>query len=829
MPNSPIVPAAILAAILLAAPARAEVRMPDKSPLPKTLNLILEDNGDPKTVWIASEPCEARELPAPAGPDNPVTSASKSIKFLTVRYLVVDPNSIGRKGIEPGPWKHQIGTKSYYLVARANPRDQTTALEVTGWIDGNLLLMGREARIDPTTDIYQKAMVVNSPRSLKRDVARAKIDKKILEAVEVRLAPDPLAKPLPDTPRVFTLFFVYSETQNFVLIGSRYAFEGAGDSVESSAAARKVLLGWLPKDRVAIWNTREAMDWDGETTRVDAKPRRTNRGATYETQEQAHLALKGKSSDAQDVAQVHVEEFDENGVTIPLPYDMMHYPVFETPISPKALALDIQNNNLRYIGGVGSFEGIDGKRLTNLEILDYQHKIDEAASQLARTEILFVVDDTSSMIDWFPVAAQTFKGITDRFGGANVHASICYYNDGVGPEAGFEVHPLQELRLHLADLTKEINLHAPKDGGDGPERVFRGIGRALKFVGFNDPTNNSRKLVVVLGDDCDKLEAGDTTAEDVAALLVPPQGTPVEFYAIQVADPSDADKRAFRDQMGELVTLARAKYRERYGAGDKDEGRYVFRPKRERDTIVKGIIERYDQLRAERDAWLGVLGQNRQGQFNSRGGAQLEKILKELGVDIETLKSMKGVQIFDQGYLWEKNSLGLRQIRPYLLINESELDQVLRLLQALTKPTDGSTRIDELVETAVKAMVGQLPTALRPGDNRNLSLSDLIKLINGLEFDSDFLKQTAQSLGKLNGAGPSRKQLARIALCRMRLEDAKQGVRYEYTSQTYDVGGGFMVERWQRKGNPIPNPRAHFIGGDESAKWYWIDHREEWP
>jgi hypothetical protein len=811
----------------LALAARGDVCMPDRSPLPRRLELLLAPTGEPKPVWVAAQGCQALERPGPASPANPVSATTRRINFLDKRFLVRDPRPVAGQAQADRPLSEQVGGKVYYLLVRADPEGRTV-LEPVGWVDRDLLILEPEARIDAVTHIYRKAMIINSPRSVRADQLRARNDpqSRALLEVEVRLAPDRQAPPLKDTFRVFNLFFVYGETDDFVLVGSRTAFE--------AEEVRQTVLGWLPRPRVCFWNTRQAMDWDWTATQPGARPRRTIRGATYRTPEQALAALRGQAAEP-----VHEEDLDENGVTTPLAYDQMHYPVFEFE-GTDAVPRDIPGNRLRSVAGVGPFEGTNGARLSREQMDEIQRKINFIDAQVARTEILFVIDDTSSMKEWFPIAAETFERIARLLGGkpsGEVLASVCYYNDGDGPGAGVQPHPLRDLRTNLRALTEEVRDHQVRDGGDAPERVFRGI--ALSHQVFTQ--DNSRKLIVVLGDDGDKLEPGDFTAEDVAALLVPDRGSAVEFYAIQVADPLDADKRNFRAQMNRVVELAQARYRNIYGTGDDEQAQYVFAPSRDRRRIGDAILDRYRQLGARRGEWRAQLDDARHGRFNSRFGAQFLKILKENDVDLVALRAMRGVQVFEFGYTWEKDRAGLSQVRPFILISDRELDVVTKVLTGLSRAPDraGRTTLDQLVESAVSAMVGQLPPGDRPADLRRVSLQEILLQLTGLEFQSAFLNKTAEELRavdrrrtaeeKKKKVDPSRRELARIELCRMRLEDAKNGVRYEYESRSDDDGSGYVVDRWYRKGDPQPNPRAHFIRSDRAVLWYWIDFREEWP
>lgn len=74
-------------------------------------------------------------------------------------------------------------------------------------------------------------------------------------------------------------FFVYAMTSDYVLVGSLPNFSELG----GSSTIDRVIKGWVPKNRVALWPTREALQWDVSTRQI----RKGNPGRIFSSAEDA--------------------------------------------------------------------------------------------------------------------------------------------------------------------------------------------------------------------------------------------------------------------------------------------------------------------------------------------------------------------------------------------------------------------------------------------------------------------------------------------------------------------------------------------------------------
>src|SRR5687767_14641777 len=98
----------------------------------------------------------------------------------------------------------------------------------------------------------KKALIVNTLEALGAN----------LDEVMIGYAPRKHAPGKDEPQRLYATQFVYGEADGFILLGDASFFNPRLEDKD----VRKIVLGWLPKNRLAIWNTREAVEWHHEAT-----------------------------------------------------------------------------------------------------------------------------------------------------------------------------------------------------------------------------------------------------------------------------------------------------------------------------------------------------------------------------------------------------------------------------------------------------------------------------------------------------------------------------------------------------------------------------------
>ena len=772
--------------------------------------IVDKATGSP-VVWVTYDGYQPRRAP---GKDDP--SGAPPLGFM-----------------KPYPYaaEYQSGSDTYLLLVQADAETRKVTQKI-GWVSSRYVLRSNHALRDPATRIFRKGMIVNTAFSLKQGQP--------LEKAPILLTPEPTAKP----NREFSLsniYFIYAETdpadpvKGYALLGAAPYFNQT-EGLRNPASVRELVLGWVPKSRVCLWSTREALEWDTDSTLPTARPRRKKTGHVYRTIDDAKKALKGQKAE-------HLfEEVFADGVSLPFPYDRTRYPIvaFDRPRGGgTTLSLPLGDNVLRKVGIVGGFVDAGGRPVADLANLEkLQRRIRALADELSTTEVLFVIDDTGSMSEWFKTVAATVESIIEsvkKDQSRNVRIAITYFNDveeGVSLDKAVIARKLVDARSARGqEMVDELKKHRAVDGGDPREQMFHGIKKGVEVAGFQP---NARKIVILIGDMADKSNENDPNhapEKAVREMLLPAGQSPIEFYAVQVVDPeSHGDARAFRKQMGTLLGLMRADLVSRYKVKREEApSRCGYFSSQNKNQVRDKINERYAALRQQAEKLKGESAAAGRGEW-TRISPELERILKDQGIDIEPLRKAGGFQLFEYGYVWEKSIEGIPQTRVRLLVSDGELQSFVDVLASLDsndpgKRTSEKQVITNLVQTHIGELQDRLKVELKDELKReDWSFDSVILRSKGLTAKSPLLKRAIDDIK--DDAITSRERQDVLRKKKM-LEDVRNNVEYDY--QQREVGETFKIKVWDRVGARRQKQRLFSIGGDNSVKWCWVDFDKEWP
>lgn len=809
--------------ILVVDIARAEVKMPGDDALPEI------DWSEP--CWIGYDQFNPRDLP---GATTPATEGL-TLPFMQKYYIAARQKESDRNIT----WA-LLAAKSEVPPPPGYPETP----EWIGWVPTFYLLDRPEARIDPTTRIYKKAMVVNSAKIVGDD-------RRFVDVVVPRLAPAESAA-CDEGLRLFSMYFIYDE----IAFGAgesmkQYVLLGASPSFSENASAERVretIVGWVPTDRICRWNTRHALDWNADSTLPDASPRRTVAGTVWQNTDAALRAGPiptddepaadtttdtGNEPAVEDV--LFTEVFDRNGVSHSRPFEQLRFPIIENERSAsgdeteKAGQRFGQDWRLYKVGVVGDFVDPEGQVIaTRGRILAMQKKMATIEQLLQTTEVLFVIDDTGSMQQWFGTVADTIERIVEKLGDIdrNVRVAVAFYNDS---ETGVTTMPLVKLTTTVGwKLADKVRSHKSVRGGNPREPVFSGIQEAIRGASFSP---FARKLVIVIGDDGDLARADDaeqTRERAVVGSLFPQMQSQIEFLAIQVYPQDQIDKlsaaRAYATQMKAVASLAK----EQGG-----EGLYDYVSSEDKDKVAALIIERYDRLNQQAEEDRQLLERLKRGQWGqTKIGPALERTLEIFGVDVDTLQEQNGVQLFQEGYVWAKDrdiTTGIAAdttapspTRHVLLIDQQDLERMIDILADLADERD---RLDGESTTLRDVLLTTLNVELGETQNESATWKDFLLKRFGLPIRSPLMSQDIASLKstRFNVA-----MLAELDYYRQVLEDIRRERTYEYRQVTEQIAGS-DVAVWRRNGLPQPRPREFSFPTNQGVMYYWIDWEKEWP
>ncbi|MCC7419776.1 MAG: hypothetical protein IT428_05820 [Planctomycetaceae bacterium] len=783
------------------------VQMPRDSsgaPRPFPTKYEVDKDGDAKHVWLAVEGFQPLALPAP---DSPPATTPPS----TFMHHLYELTSFQPKGI----------TGRYYLLAGIdNPENRF------GWVPEDYLVRGNEALRAESTSIVRKGMIVTRPELAGRADAE-------LHAWTALPGKGTSRGPY----RLSNIFFIYGETRpaDFkrtgespsVLIGTETSFSQAmtrsrTSEMEDSNSPEGVVKGWLPANRIAFWNTREAMEWDEPSTIPTAIPRRTTRGAIYRAREEAY-SLYSQSGKTTTPPALFEEQFiaegREAGKTVAFAPFHARYPILQYE-GTKEYPQEFKDNRLLKVGGIGGFGGLSAGSVDDLK-----RQLEIIAERASKMEIMFVIDDTGSMSNHINVVAKTVRQVADGVlveNRGSVRVGVAFYNDTDEQPDGWKpvtVRKLQELTRGDTSFVKYVEDHAKKSssGGDPPELVFRGLREGVEGAGFSP---FARKLVILIGDAGDKIPVSDLPAavREVTALLTPQKQSPVEFYAIRVEPDDNAVSRSFQAQ-----TDAIADSLNRASESDKSVSRKLAATVSAGDvSLMELLTARYAALGEESREIRKKIDDMRQGQFQTRPGPELESMLKQFGVNLDKLSAIKGNQVFAEGYVWKKSvgQTNIPQVRVRYLLSHGNIQDLIRIMKPLVgHKNDLLTKKPKMKDL----LVGVIKQATDDPIEESKSLDEILLKKLGLEARSRLLKMPINSTLPLKA---SAQDLEEIALRLQKLEDVLEGKTRTWQARVRKEQDQDIT--WYEGGPASDLPRSWTLPYSQT-RLYWIDAEEEIP
>lgn len=775
-------------------------------------------------VWAAYEGYRPRTRWSETAPPVPL----RFLKFMDPFYVLHE---------------HQGADGNYLLLGEASV-DGSRVERAIGWVRKDCLLESPHSLRSARTMVHRKVMLITNVSALAEE--RGVFD----PLVPVRSAPTSSATERAKF-RLFNIFFVFGETRqatygstakDYVLIGNAQSFsEAAYVDEDAERNPANVVEGWVPKNRVAFWNTREAIEWDRASTMRSASPRRTDPARVYVTPPHAVKVLKGLAMP--NTLWLFEERLDENGETTEFKPHHTRYPLLEWEpgelnddegnVIPKKL----EENQMLKIGCIGGYAG-----LTAGQIDDLKRQLQNLAKMISTTELLFVIDGTGSMDRYFDEVARVVRTISARAKRTSrqTKVAVAFYNDTVGRPAGhnpvvldprafplrsFGGNGLDALLWRTGDRLKVpaadfVAKYRPVSGGDPRELVFRGIKEAVERAGF---TRFARKLVVVMGDCGDRLDDDWTTTDELAVVsrLLPEGQAPIGLYAVQVGSPSgNAHTRAFRDQMRTIVRLLNQK------GNDNPEiqrslGEYATVDEEELAEILDRRAKELEQEAEIKKQMLEKVARTGQSDI----GPELEAILDKAGVDLAQLRGQKTVQVFQAGYMWryDLGGRGIPQVRSRLMLSRATIEDIKKLLETLVKQAVDPTGFERPVK-AREALVQLVQEAVGDDADEKLSFEENIRKKGALTFRSPLFRKPLNS--------PFSPRFSRQEMIEIRhrldlLRDILEGKRRTWKRDTVQISGQ-ECPIYTAVGDAEPYNRWFLIPGS-GVDWCWLDFEEEMP
>lgn len=567
----------ILLSVSCSQSARSQqVQMPDGSAMPKR---IYSENGiRPTQRWCIMGNAALKALPD----DNAPTVGQ--LEFLEAVLLADEyPEKSSEAAVKPYTLTGAARTANQDWALVCNPSADTSGSisvgSLRGWIPRRYLTDRMEAETDERTAIHRKVVAVN-PQELANEPLQ---EVPALPAVPGTIAgtPDPAPRL---RIRLYQNLYAYAEYGDYYLAATLPEIEDT-----NPMNLRLNVLGWVPKARMAVWSTRECLEWDRSTWpqrfeiagQPERGPGRMFPSATHAInaysllESNQSLGLIPSTTEPQPAR-------SERGEILRTPKDAMRFHLLtdhEDAIRTKLPNADqwihkqrgIADNWLYEIGGLISLRNDGGNYAESIEA--QQRRLEELRSEVANLDVLFVIDDSlSNSVGLRAVATLVPEMVKTLLKETNeqrtVRVTLVFYANGTDAsgQKAVRVSRIRAYPLTSANqgqIVAELENHQPfvATNSQPLEELFGGLEQGILAAEFE---RWSRKILFVLGDCGDitgmndlrqdqnvKADArGITTAartriRKITESLAAKKSGPVEVHVVQLQDPELNDAETF--------------------------------------------------------------------------------------------------------------------------------------------------------------------------------------------------------------------------------------------------------------------------------------------
>ena len=481
----------------------------------KTATEINRTYGSPWNVWAARNDLELFTLP----PANGGERINLEVKFLQ-KFQVL--NKRGRYVLLGDPVSHK---------------------EV-GWSSIEELIILNQAFKDEKTTITHKAILVNRFESSDVDSGRINI-------VEPLLAPDPAARKRGDRIKILEFASIYqyhypeaSKDPDYVLLGKTPTFSIWDQSGPSSI--HKIILGWVPVNRVLLWDTRQALE-----------PNKKRKFPIFYFKSKTSLERFYKnpkpSPDENDLVVVH--DTKDKIIRASLPPNAPRYPIRQDSSEWTAIGIP---------------EASFGEMVEDARVIS---GIESEMTGACQLDVVFVIDGTKSMMQYLRdagIAAETVMNkilkIKQNYslGDLKLRFGAVVYRDYMDEEDVYDSARLTSnvgrMRSWLSSMTAKNNeVFEENPEAYFPEAMFQGLVRAASDeIGWRE---DSTKLIIQIGDAGNHSRGQDSyDVMHIAGLLARKDISFASFHVIHPAYQNPLMKEAsdlYGKQVSEILDSIR--------------------------------------------------------------------------------------------------------------------------------------------------------------------------------------------------------------------------------------------------------------------------------
>jgi hypothetical protein len=628
----------------------------------------------------------------------------------------------------------EFNAKGYDLLSKKITSD----LKDYGWIHKDKMLLWQHAMIDRKTRFTKKCLAVNSLKTLQNVEQYAKGD-------NLRLYNEPKSgKENNADVRLYNFLYVYDEEAGYVLIGKQIKFE---------PGSKDVILGWVNKDIIQIWDQRMALEPKGGSAGQLRKNNDTPIRIYTEEKDARGYQQRGKSY--------------EGGVELPFsdswdreyPSEWKRLPIIDFPKD---------GAEILHTGVISKVYNDSGEEILDI---DEQYKITKDYERLRKAKsninIVFVVDGSPTLSKYKTPIMQAIYNSTarlDQMGNDTPpEFGAVFYRNPAEESCGNSEVVLVELTNNEREIGRRLEEEFNKPACSTPQKstsLDKAINAALGMLLKSTQIEQTNVLVIIGGEGYSttsgvkKVELIDKLAKAHCSMMCfqPENNGDASFFQFvtQVKSLMDLSAEEIKKSYTELASKTTSVEWEESDDAEMARmkcpqaaplpGKFVWVASNQRmdaerlQSHIEGIVTET----MESNAHIFVRGDSKvtgMGERFAMDEATLH-FLSQMKIDKEMIKktSDRNIQFFVEGYT-PKKLMGAQdeQYRYVVLLEDSEFSDLIDDFERLSADGKEYREYRDLIEVAYKSMVMSMFGRGETEDIvKQLDLSDINARLNGL-------------------------------------------------------------------------------------------------
>jgi len=394
-----------------------------------------------------------------------------------------------------------------------------------GWIKANFVLLNGFSLLNEKST-PKKAMILISLGNLSPNIVNSNILN--FQFYNKPSATTSFANGL--FAKKFDIYYILKETDGAILLSRSDKLDDEGDLL------KKIVPGWMPKSNVTFWDHRICLEPSSIPSTI----------SDYSIKD---LPIFHTASALEDF--VTTQLYNKNYVfkkdvvrkTRPNPYEM------RMPIIDNIDAIKKEVVTITRIG--------DGPAPTPDDLAKLDQKIQQTQHKIENVNVLFVIDATTSMKNYFEPVANSISKIIEnnelKKSNNVLKFGLVIYRDYADGVASYEIEPLTTDDDKILKKLKATLCYS--NDHDLAEAQYAGLERGLNEAGF-DP--NQSNVVVLIGD------AGnhqpDPKGKSLSKIVDQLYQKQISFIAFQTYSGKDASFLDFNSDAQDYIRNTAQKY-----------------------------------------------------------------------------------------------------------------------------------------------------------------------------------------------------------------------------------------------------------------------------